>query len=72
MGSRRPAQTPPPILDKLNAEMERILNQPDVKERRATLAFTPAGGTRAEFAAYIKSEIEKWGKAVKESGAKAE
>jgi tripartite-type tricarboxylate transporter receptor subunit TctC len=52
--------------------MVRILNQPDIKERLATLAFTPAGGTRAEFAAYIKSEIEKWGRAVKESGAKAD
>lgn len=72
IGIAAPAQTPPPILDKLNAEMVRILNQPDVKERLATLAFTPVGGTRAEFAAYIKSEIDKWGRAVKESGAKAE
>jgi tripartite-type tricarboxylate transporter receptor subunit TctC len=72
IGIAAPAQTPPPILDKLNAEMVRILNQPDVKERLATLAFTPVGGTRAEFTAYIKSEIEKWGKAVKESGAKAD
>ncbi|HKA43231.1 MAG TPA: tripartite tricarboxylate transporter substrate binding protein [Burkholderiales bacterium] len=72
IGIAAPAKTPVPVLDKLNAEMVRILNQPDVKERLATLAFTPAGGTRAEFAAYIKSEIAKWGKAVKESGAKAD
>jgi tripartite-type tricarboxylate transporter receptor subunit TctC len=52
--------------------MVRILNQPDVKERLATLAFTPAGGTRQEFAEFIKTEIAKWGKAVKESGAKAD
>jgi tripartite-type tricarboxylate transporter receptor subunit TctC len=72
IGIAAPAQTPPAILDKLNAEMVRILNQPDVKERLASLAFTPVPGTRAEFAAYIKSEIAKWGKAVKDSGAKAE
>jgi tripartite-type tricarboxylate transporter receptor subunit TctC len=72
IGIAAPAQTPPPILDKLNAEMVRILSQPDVTERLATLAFTPAGGTRQEFAAFIKAEIAKWGKAVKESGAKAD
>ena len=72
IGIAAPAKTPAAILDKLNAEMVRILNQPDVKERLATLAFTPVPGTRAEFAAYIKSEIAKWGQAVKDSGAKAE
>jgi tripartite-type tricarboxylate transporter receptor subunit TctC len=72
IGIAAPAKTPEPILDKLNAQMVRILNQPDVKERLATLAFTPVPGTRAEFAAYIKAEIDKWGRAVKASGAKAE
>jgi tripartite-type tricarboxylate transporter receptor subunit TctC len=72
IGIAAPAGTPVAILDKLNAEMVRILNQPDVKERLATLAFTPVPGTRAEFAAYIKSEIAKWGQAVRDSGAKAE
>jgi hypothetical protein len=43
-----------------------------VKQRLDTLAFTPAVGTRAEFSAFMKSEIAKWGKAVKDSGAKAE
>ncbi len=72
IGIAAPAQTPPAILDKLNTEMVKILNQPDIKERLNTLAFTPVGDTRAQFAAYIKSEIAKWGKAVKESGAKAD
>ncbi len=72
IGIAAPAKTPAAILDKLNAEMVKILNQPDVKERLSTLAFTPVGDTRAQFAAYIKSEIAKWGKAVKESGAKAD
>src|ERR1044071_2553841 len=72
IGIVAPAKTPEPILNKLNAEMVRMLKEPDVKQRLDTLAFTPVGGTRAEFAAFIKSEIAKWGKAVKESGAKAE
>jgi tripartite-type tricarboxylate transporter receptor subunit TctC len=72
IGIAAPAKTPAAILDKLNAEMVKIINEPDVKERLATLAFTPVGDSRAQFAAFIKSEIAKWGKAVKESGAKAD
>ena len=72
IGIAAPAKTPAAVLDKLNAEMVKILNQPDVKERLSTLAFTPVGDSRAQFAAYIKSEIAKWGKAVRESGAKAD
>jgi tripartite-type tricarboxylate transporter receptor subunit TctC len=72
IGIAAPAKTPAAVLDKLNAEMVKILGQPDVRERLNTLAFTPVGGSRAEFAEYIKSEIAKWGKAVKESGAKVD
>jgi tripartite-type tricarboxylate transporter receptor subunit TctC len=72
VGIAAPAKTPSAILDKLNAEMVRILNQPDVRERLNSLAFTPIGDSRAQFAAYIKSEIAKWGKVVKDSGAKAD
>ena len=72
IGIAAPAKTPTAILDKLNAEMVKIINDPDVKERLATLAFTPVGDTRAQFAAFMKAEIAKWGKAVRESGAKAD
>jgi tripartite-type tricarboxylate transporter receptor subunit TctC len=72
IGIAAPAKTPTAILDKLNAEMVKIINDPDVKERLATLAFTPVGDTRAQFAEFMKSEIAKWGKAVRESGAKAD
>ena len=44
IGIAAPAKTPAPILDKLNAEMIRIINDPEVKERLATLAFTPEIG----------------------------
>lgn len=72
IGIAAPAKTPTAVLDKLNAEMVKILNLPDVKERLSTLAFTPVGDTRAQFAAYMKSEIAKWGKAVRESGARVD
>ena len=72
IGIAAPAKTPAPILDKLNAEMNKILAKPDVNARLESLAFTPVGGTRAEFAAYMKAEIAKWGKAVKDSGARAD
>jgi tripartite-type tricarboxylate transporter receptor subunit TctC len=72
VGIAAPAGTPPAILDKLNAEMLKILSQPDIRERLNALAFTPIGDTRAQFAAYIKSELAKWSKVVKESGTKAE
>ncbi len=72
IGIVAPAKTPAAILDKLNREIVRMLQAPDVKERLSTLAFTPVGNTRGEFAAFIKSEIAKWGKAVKDSGARAD
>ena len=72
IGIAAPARTPAPILDKLNAEIVRIINTAEMRERLATLAFTPVGDTREQFARFIKSEIAKWGKAVRESGAKAE
>ncbi len=72
IGIAAPAKTPPAILDKLHVEIVRIINTPEMKERLATLAFTPVGDTRQQFSAFIKSEIAKWGKAVKESGAKAD
>lgn len=72
IGIVAPAKTPDAILEKLNSEIVRIVKQADVQERLAALAFTPAVGTRAEFGTFMKAEIAKWGKAVKESGAKAD
>lgn len=72
IGIAAPAKTPTAVLDKLNAEMTRILNAPEVVERLDKLSFTPKPGSRAEFTAFIQAEIAKWGKAVKDSGAKAE
>ena len=72
IGIAAPAHTPAAVLDRLNAELQYMLNEPDVKERLNTLAFTSVGGTRREFGDYMKAEIAKWGKAVKDSGARAD
>jgi tripartite-type tricarboxylate transporter receptor subunit TctC len=72
IGLAAPAKTPEAVLDKLNAELNRMLNDAEVKERLNALAFMPVGGTRREFGDFIKAEIAKWGKAVKESGARVD
>ena len=64
------AKTPRAIVEKLNATANRAL--PELKERYASIGTEIAGGSAAEFAAYIKTEFDKWARVVKISGAKAE
>jgi tripartite-type tricarboxylate transporter receptor subunit TctC len=72
IGIAAPAKTPVAILDKLNGEVRNMLQDPVVREKFVALASTPVGDSRAEFAAFIRSEIAKWSKIAKESGAKAD
>jgi tripartite-type tricarboxylate transporter receptor subunit TctC len=67
-----PAKTPPAILDKLNAEIAKVLAMPEVKRDLMQQGAQPGKGSRAELAAYIESEVAKWGALVKSSGAKIE
>ena len=70
-GLLAPAKTPRPIIDRLNAEVTKVLAMPDVKEFLFNQGLDPAPGTPEKFGAYIKSEMTKWAKVVKDSGAKA-
>ena len=65
-----PAGTPAAIVQKLNDAVNRALDSPDVRERLAANAFDPVGGSQQKFAEYVKAEIAKWAKVVRDTGAK--
>ena len=67
-----PAGTPPEIVARLNAEMLKALADPATAETIARAGFDITPSTAAELAAFVKVEIVKWAKVVKDSGAKAE
>ena len=67
-----PAGTPQDIVNKLNSELNRALSAPDVAERLAQLGLDWKGNTPGEFAAFLRSEVQKWSRTVKESGARAD
>lgn len=66
-----PAKTPRPIINRLNNEVAKILNTPDIKQFLFNQGLDVAPGTPEAFGAYIRSERAKWAKVVKASGAKA-
>jgi tripartite-type tricarboxylate transporter receptor subunit TctC len=65
-------KTPPAIVNKLNAEVVRILALPDVVEKLAVAGVEIQTSTSREWGDFVKSEIAKWGKVVKEAGIKVE
>lgn len=64
-GIGAPKQTPAQIVDKLNSQINLVLADPKVKERFANLGGAALGGSPADFAKLITSEIEKWGKVIR-------
>jgi tripartite-type tricarboxylate transporter receptor subunit TctC len=67
-----PGRTPGPVVDKLNAEINRILRQPAVRELFRGQGVEPLGGSPAEFGQFLRAQIEKWAPVVQSSGARAE
>jgi tripartite-type tricarboxylate transporter receptor subunit TctC len=67
-----PAGTPKAVVDKLNAEIKKLVALPDVKEKLETLGFGPVADTPAEFAARITTETAKWAKVINEAKIKIE
>ena len=67
-----PAAVPKYIIAKLNNEMLKVLRLPDITQRLAEMGSDFVGGSPEEFGQFIKAEIAKWGKVVKESGAHAD
>jgi tripartite-type tricarboxylate transporter receptor subunit TctC len=71
-GLLAPAGTPKPVIDRLLAATHQVLRRDDIRQRLEQQGVDPVMNTPAEFAAYLRSEIEKWGKVVKATGTKAE
>jgi len=71
LGVMAPAGTPQPVVDKLNAEIAKVINRTDVKENWAKQGAVPMVMSPAEFDKYLRADIEKWAKVVQKSGIKA-
>ena len=67
-----PAATPKEIVAKINRDAVKALRDPAVAERLASEGAEPVGDTPEQFGAFVKSEIELWGKVIRESGAKVD
>ncbi|HZM46418.1 MAG TPA: tripartite tricarboxylate transporter substrate-binding protein [Burkholderiales bacterium] len=63
-----PAKTPSPAVRVLNAGIDDALRQPDVKDRLMALGFDIQTRSQADFAAYVKTEVEKWAQVIKATG----
>ena len=71
-GIYMPAGTPRGIVNQLNAEINRMVQQPEARERLLSLGLVPVGGTPAALGDYLKFEIARWAKVVKAAGIKLE
>jgi tripartite-type tricarboxylate transporter receptor subunit TctC len=65
-----PAGVPRPVVEKLNAAINRAIDSPTFRERFAIIGDEPAGGTPEDFALLIKNDSAKWAEVIKRSGAK--
>ena len=65
-----PAGTPAPVIEKLNAEILRALQSPEMQKQLKAQGAQALGSTPQEYAAYIRSEIQRWGEVVKEANVK--
>ena len=72
IGMFAPASMPGAIVQILSDAINQALQTPDMRERLTTIAFEPVGGTPRQFGDYVKTEIVKWGKVVREGNIKAD
>jgi tripartite-type tricarboxylate transporter receptor subunit TctC len=72
LGIMAPADTPKPIVEKLNVEIGKVLKRPEVQQAWTKQGAVPMIMTPAEFEKYLRDDIEKWAKVVKASGAKVQ
>ena len=71
-GLTAPAKTPRDVIVKINADVLKVVNSPDLKERLKAEGSDPVGSSPEQFAAFLRSEIAKWAKVIKFAGVKPE
>ena len=71
-GMFAPAKTPQPVMDKLNAEIQAVMRQPEVAARMRELGAEPGGNARDEFVKFVGSEIDQWAEIIKVNSIKAD
>lgn len=67
-----PAGTPRPIIDRLNAELTKVMQSPETRDHFVVIGGTPGSTTPEQAAAFLRTEYERWGKIIREAGIKAE
>jgi tripartite-type tricarboxylate transporter receptor subunit TctC len=72
VGMFAPKATPRPIVDRVRADIVRVVNDPDVKQMITSSGLEPLASTPDEFTAKLKSEIPRWTRVARESGIKAD
>jgi tripartite-type tricarboxylate transporter receptor subunit TctC len=71
-GVLAPAATPAPIIAKLNAQLVAAMKPAEMRSRMAAAGFEPVGDTPAQFGEFVKADIARWAKVVKDSGARVD
>jgi len=71
-GYMAPAGTPGPIVARLNAELNRVVASPAIRERWLALGIEPVGGTPERFAGHVRTETAKWTDVIKRAGIKGD
>jgi tripartite-type tricarboxylate transporter receptor subunit TctC len=69
-GLLAPGRTPPEVVQRLNAEVNKALERPEVREKMAQQFYAPAGGTSAKFAETIRADLERFSKPIQQAGIK--
>ena len=72
LGLMAPAGTPRPVIDKLNGAVNKIINSPEVKENWAKQGAVPMGISPDAFEKFMRADVQKWAKLVKETGMKVQ
>jgi tripartite-type tricarboxylate transporter receptor subunit TctC len=71
-GLLAPAHTPKEVVDRLNAEVRRIIENPAIRQKIGEIGFEAFGSTPDAFAVFIKEQLDKWGKMVRDAGIQPE